>query len=381
MIINNIANINFGGGGGSDLKLKDVQEATYTANGTYSVLPDDGYDGMSKVNVDINVPEKEPNLYQYGTSVGTNEPYWYQLGMDEENKSFDVPDGYDGLKPFKLTANLFKYGVQQNLYDSAQELTFSANTTWVGGGVTEMAKKVIVDVPQKEEQVKSMSTAKNGYYVIEPDSGKTISKATVSINVPIEINLNDGMSFAFSPNLVDNWWDKYSIVGGEKRSDWSHFFSNCNYLQSVSFYKINISSAATNMSAFYNNCSNLTDAYFNHLNIDTSQVTDMSYMFYGCERIENIDLSYFNTSQVTDMSYMFYDCMELKTLNISNFYVSDRTILNNMFYLDSNLESVDVSNCESNTKNLILQKLQTDLSSYTWTLGDDGIITRSEKTS
>lgn len=57
MIINNIANINFGGGGGSDLKLKDVQSASYTANGTYSVLPDEGYDGMSKVNVEVNCPE------------------------------------------------------------------------------------------------------------------------------------------------------------------------------------------------------------------------------------------------------------------------------------------------------------------------------------
>lgn len=67
MIINNIANINFGGGGGSDLKLKDVQSASYTANGTYSVLPDEGYDGMSKVNVEVNCPEPKPEQVKYGT--------------------------------------------------------------------------------------------------------------------------------------------------------------------------------------------------------------------------------------------------------------------------------------------------------------------------
>ena len=35
---------------------------------------------------------------------------------------------------------------------------------------------------------------------------------------------------------------------------------------------------------------------------------------------------------------------------------------------------------KESTKNKILTQLQTDMSSYTWTLGDDGIIRRSEKT-
>lgn len=44
---------------GSTLKLKDIQSASYTANGSYSILPDSGYDGMAKVNVEVNVPHKE----------------------------------------------------------------------------------------------------------------------------------------------------------------------------------------------------------------------------------------------------------------------------------------------------------------------------------
>ena len=55
-----------------------------------------------------------------------------------------------------------------------------------------------------------------------------------------------------------------------------------------------------------------------------------------------------------------------------------------MFYMFGNcnsLTTVKVINCDESTKNKILTKLQSDLSSYTWTLGDDGIIRRSEKTS
>ena len=44
---------------GTTLKLKDIQSASYTANGSYSILPDSGYDGMAKVDVEVNVPQKE----------------------------------------------------------------------------------------------------------------------------------------------------------------------------------------------------------------------------------------------------------------------------------------------------------------------------------
>lgn len=40
---------------GTNLKLKDMS-ASYTANGSYSILPDSGYDGMAKVDVEVNVP-------------------------------------------------------------------------------------------------------------------------------------------------------------------------------------------------------------------------------------------------------------------------------------------------------------------------------------
>ena len=55
--------------------------------------------------------------------------------------------------------------------------------------------------------------------------------------------------------------------------------------------------------------------------------------------------------------------------------------MSNMFLYCINLTTVKVINCDETTKNKILAQLQTDLSKYTWTLGDDGIITRSETTS
>ena len=39
-------------------------------------------------------------------------------------------------------------------------------------------------------------------------------------------------------------------------------------------------------------------------------------MFYDCKSLKSIDLSSFNTNNVTDMSYMFSGCESLKIENI-----------------------------------------------------------------
>ena len=42
----------------------------------------------------------------------------------------------------------------------------------------------------------------------------------------------------------------------------------------------------------------------------------MASMFSGCKSLTNIDLSNFNTQNVTDMSFMFSGCDSLKKKNV-----------------------------------------------------------------
>jgi bacterial surface protein 26-residue repeat protein (3 repeats) (fragment) len=44
-------------------------------------------------------------------------------------------------------------------------------------------------------------------------------------------------------------------------------------------------------------------------------VTDMSWMFFGCESLRTLDLSNFDTAKVTDMSWMFDGCESLTDLD------------------------------------------------------------------
>ena len=104
--------------------------------------------------------------------------------------------------------------------------------------------------------------------------------------------------------------------------------------------KLNTSNV-TNMSYMFRDCNNLTS--INLSGFGTSNVTDMSYMFYSCTRLTSLDLSNFDTSNVTTMRAMFQICNSLTSLDLSNFDTSNVTNMLDMFSACSGLTSLDVS--------------------------------------
>ena len=79
---------------------------------------------------------------------------------------------------------------------------------------------------------------------------------------------------------------------------------------------------------------------FEHLN--TSQVTDMRYMFRGCKSLSTLDLSGFDTSGVKVMRMMFFDCSSLTALDLSGFDTSQVTSMSHMFFCCSSLTTLDL---------------------------------------
>ncbi|NUG67519.1 BspA family leucine-rich repeat surface protein [Lactobacillus mellis] len=86
-------------------------------------------------------------------------------------------------------------------------------------------------------------------------------------------------------------------------------------------------------------------------NLDTSQVTDMSYMFEACS-FKELDLSGWNTSQVTDMKNMFSDSPNLEKINVNSFNTKNVKNMHEMFFGCRKLRKLDISNFETpNLKN------------------------------
>ena len=82
-------------------------------------------------------------------------------------------------------------------------------------------------------------------------------------------------------------------------------------------------------------------------NLNTHEVTDMSYMLYGCSSLQSLDLSSFDTQNVTNMYDMFSGCSALQSLDLSSFNTQNVTAMNGMFYLCSSLQSLDLSSFDT----------------------------------
>ena len=97
---------------------------------------------------------------------------------------------------------------------------------------------------------------------------------------------------------------------------------------------------------FYNVASPALAENIRSLNLssfNTSNVTNMSYMFGRCQMLHSVVLSSFNTSNVTNMSYMFDSCWCLTSLNLSNFFTSSVNNMSGMFKECWGLTNLDLS--------------------------------------
>ena len=123
-------------------------------------------------------------------------------------------------------------------------------------------------------------------------------------------------------------------------TDMGFMFAGCSSLASIDLSSFN-TSKVTNMDRMFGTCSSLISLDLSNFN--TSKVTNMQSMFDGCSSLTSLDLNGFNTSKVTDIGYMFYECSSLTRLDLSSFNTSKVTNMQGMFYGCSSLTSLDLS--------------------------------------
>lgn len=85
-------------------------------------------------------------------------------------------------------------------------------------------------------------------------------------------------------------------------------------------------------------------------NLDTTDTTNMSFMFNGGCNFVSIDVSTWNTSNVMNMRSMFANCNKLTSIDIGNWNTANLVNTSSMFQGCTNLTSINIS--EWNTANL-----------------------------
>ncbi|MCV3107077.1 BspA family leucine-rich repeat surface protein, partial [Enterococcus hirae] len=104
-------------------------------------------------------------------------------------------------------------------------------------------------------------------------------------------------------------------------------------------------SNVTNMDAMFYSMSNVTSLDVS--GFDTSKVTEMAFMFDSMSRLTSLDLNSFDTSKVTVMDSMFFGMQSLTSLDISGFDTSNVAYMGDMFRRMSSLTSLDLSNFDT----------------------------------
>ena len=136
-----------------------------------------------------------------------------------------------------------------------------------------------------------------------------------------------------------------SDTGVKANPNSSSLFANFNNLTNIEGLVYLDTSNVTNMSDMFWYCSSLTSLDLN--NFDTSNVTDMSFMFYNCRSLTSLDLSNCDTSSVINMGSMFGGVTSLTTLDLSNFDTSKVTNMAAMFGSASSLTTIDLSSFDT----------------------------------
>ena len=151
---------------GREAKLQE-KSVEYTENNDYQVLPDEGFDGMTKVNVSVDVAV--PTIQNSKTvNINTN-----------GTQTISPDNGYDVVEQVVVNTN-----VQPNLQEKTVDVSLSETSTNVrpDSGFDGMSA-VTVNHPPVESNTAYTATS-NGSYTIHPSEG---FDATTSVNLTVNV--------------------------------------------------------------------------------------------------------------------------------------------------------------------------------------------------
>jgi surface protein len=153
---------------------------------------------------------------------------------------------------------------------------------------------------------------------------------------------NTKLTFYYDNQRASREGTTYSLNTGNNDPGWYNYRESITSVEFSDLTTFKTYFKPTSTYRWFNGMTNLTDIHSLY-NLNTSEVTNMRGMFYGCSKLTSLDFSGFNTEKVTDMAFMFQHCPSLTSLNVSSFNTASVTDMTAMFDGCSSLTSLDVS--------------------------------------
>ena len=181
-------------------------------------------------------------------------------------------------------------------------------------------------------------------------SFEDIEIKTIEVNITGMTNARRLFLFEDHANYSNSDLESVDLSGFDTSqvTDMSRMFYKCIRLKNVDLSGFDMGNV-TDMSDMFKECGNLETVDLS--SSETGQVTSMSDMFCNCNSLKTIDLSGFDTGNVSNMSLVFYGCNSLKTIDLSGFDTRNVSNMSWMFYGCTSLETIDLSSF--NTENVV----------------------------
>ena len=120
--------------------------------------------------------------------------------------------------------------------------------------------------------------------------------------------------------LLDNGETDLNCIDTSEITDMSYLFDGYKHINTKENFDVSgwDVSNVTNMSHMFNGCNFDCDLS----KWDVSKVTNMNRMFLGCRNFKGVDLSSWNVSKVENMEFMFCDCVNFTGKGLEKWNVS-----------------------------------------------------------
>lgn len=305
----NLSKINLGPDAGSSAKIQEGVEKTFTENGSYTILPDEGYDAIAdaKVNVNITTP-----VETWTDTAGMKYAY-SKVSSFPSSLSFAPRSGMQCYMMFEYASELTTAPmIDTSKCTSLQEMFFGCTN--------------LLSVPQYDlsacESIKSTFflcsaltelPALNTSHVSSFENA--FSNCSSLKNAP-SLDITNGSNFA---SMMQNCTSIKSIQNlfATETTKSNVNISNCfQYCTSLTFGSDMLGSLvekASNITGLFAGCTNLKSATAATIGEWTINAKSTSTMFYNCSSL--VQIPCLDMTKVTiSTSSMFTGCTSLQLL-------------------------------------------------------------------
>ena len=315
---------------GSNIKLYLTR---LTEDGTEEeLMTPEVYNEETSANNFTGRPAGEMSLYTSSMSSSESNTYRLRMWVDEDYN----PQGDGGNLTFSVQINV--YGLDGLSMEDRMMMAYDQgdfHTSEYFSNITSIVTKGDTVIPEGVIESWDISEKQNGSVIAYvEDDGTGAGTYKVTIGAQDKIIANYDMSSYFS-NFYNCTTMDLTYLDTSLTTDMSMMFMDSTSLKVLDLSNFNTSNV-TKMSCMFGGnfisgtAMDLTQIIFGE-KFSTSKVTAMTYMFYNCKYLTELDLSNFDTSNVTTMLMLFAGCNSLTKLDLRSFDVSKVRDMRKMF--------------------------------------------------